>query len=212
MGKREGCTLVLCNERIWRGDEEGNPDFVSCFGKMWVTSVFAQHLWACATVYVVSTIASFSLIHLNMNCSRMFPVLVAQLFYHLSSRPGRSSGDRNIWTAWSLWRSTSEPTSTSRKATRPLAGLRARPVTPSRPLLPALPPHGQSTAQMTCEWGAFITSRIQVNVYTLILVLFARGMVLLFCNVSKIELGLREMLSSLRAGFQAERYEDEVMF
>lgn len=212
VGKREGCTLVLCNERIWRGDEEGNPDFFSCFGKMLLTSFFAQQLWACVIVYVVLKIVSFSLIHLHINGFHMWPVLVAQPFYPLSSWPGRSSGDRNIWTACSLWRSTSEPTLTSRRATRPLAALRARPVTRSPPLLPALHPLGRSTAQMTCERGAFITSRIQVNVYTLVLILFTWEMGLLFCSVSKIELGLWEMLSSLRAGFQAERFKDEVMF
>lgn len=184
----------------------------SCFGKMLLTSVFAQQLWACVTVYVVIMIVSFSLIHLNINCSPMLPVLVAEPFYPLSSCPRRSSGDRNISTAWSLWRSTSEPTSTSRKAARPLAVLRARPVTPSRPLLPPLHPLGRSTAQMTCERDAFITSRIQVKVYTLILILFTREMGLLLCNESKIELGLWEMLSSLRAGFQAEKFKDEVMF
>lgn len=179
---------------------------------MLLTSVFAQQLWACVPVYVVLMIVSFSLIHLNINCFHMKPVLVAQPFYPLSSCPGRSFGDRNIWTAWSLWRSTSEPTLTSRKAKRPLAFLRARPVTPSHPLLLALHPLGRSTAQMTCERGAFIMSRIQVTVYTLILILFTWEMDLLFCNVSKIQLGLWEMLSSLRAGFQAERFKDEVMF
>lgn len=185
VGKREGCTLVLCNERIWRGDEEGNPDF-SCFGKMLLTSVFAQQLWACVTIYVVLMIVSFSLIHLNINCFHMKSVLVSQPFYPLSSCPGRSFGDRNIWTAWSLWRSTSEPTLTSRKATRPLAVLRARLVTPSHPLLLALHPLGRSTAQMTCERGTFIMSRIQVTVYTHIhFIHVGNGLIILQCEQNR---------------------------
>lgn len=48
--------------------------------------------------------------------------------------------------------------------------------------------------------------------FTLTALIPSTGEMGLFCNGSKMEFGLWEMLSSLRVEFQAGRFKDEVMF